>query len=209
MQPEWVAAVRDKKGSSWMGRIRKLAVTVLTLAQCAYISDDPGRKLAVALSGRENDGMASYSPHSLRGASSPSLPHPAAQGMAEESLAENQLAPGIRLTKREKGKAGFLQYGVEVSILKKSAAGGRLRVGWGDRDRDRDTDREMLDLHGWELVGSGVRAGQPQTTTSSFCDSFRWGLRKLSPSPAHKGFVAGLGDIEPAKIKSLKHGYRQ
>ena len=71
-------------------------VTVLPLAQCAYILDDPERKLAVALSGRENDRMTSYSPHSLGGASSPSLPLPnilQPQGMAEESLAENQLVP--------------------------------------------------------------------------------------------------------------------
>jgi len=50
-----VATVRTKRAQAGWERIRKIMVTVLTLAQCAYILDDPERKLAVALSGREND----------------------------------------------------------------------------------------------------------------------------------------------------------
>lgn len=47
---------------------------------------------------------------------------------------------------------------LEVSIFKEDAAGEDWieGVGWETgTERQRDTDREMLDLHGWELVGSG------------------------------------------------------
>ena len=69
--------------------------------------------------------MTSYSPHSLGGASSPSLPLPhilQPQGMAEESLAENQLVPEAGLQTGERGKAGFLQDGAEESRFKEDAA---------------------------------------------------------------------------------------
>lgn len=118
-------------------------VTVLPLAQCAYILDDPERKLAVALSGRENDRMTSYSPHSLGGASSPSLPLPnilQPQGMAEESLAENQLVPEAGLQTGKGARRASSRMELKRADLKKTLPG--KIEGWGGKQGQRDGDTD-------------------------------------------------------------------
>ena len=103
--------------------------------------------------------MTSYSPHSLGGASSPSLPLPhilQPQGMAEESLAENQLVPEAGLQTGKGARRASSRMELKRADLKKTLPG--KIEGWGGKQgqRDGDTDRGTLDLHGWGLVGSGV-----------------------------------------------------
>ena len=122
--------------------------------------------------------MTSYSPHSLCGASSPSLPLPhilQPQGMAEESLAENQLVPEAGLQTGKGARRASSRMELKRADLKKTLPG--KIEGWGGRrgQRDGDTDggvrparlgacgqwggkhrQGTLDLHGWGLMGSGV-----------------------------------------------------
>ena len=96
--------------------------------------------------------MTSYSPHSLGGASSPSLPLPhilQPQGMAEESLAENQLVPEAGLQTGKGARRASSRMELKRADLKKTLPG--KIEGWGGKPR-----QGALDLHGWELVGSGV-----------------------------------------------------
>ena len=115
--------------------------------------------------------MTSYSPHSLCGASSPSLPLPHTlqpQGMAEESLAENQLVPEAGLQTGKGARRASSRTELKRADLKKTLPG--KIEGWGGKQgqRDGDTDRGTLDLHGWELVGSGVGIGRPEPPPHHF-----------------------------------------
>lgn len=141
--------------------------------------------------------MTSYSPHSLCGASSPSLPLPhilQPQGMAEESLAENQLVPEAGLQTGKEARRASSRMELKRADLKKTLPG--KIEGWGGKQgqRDGDTDRETLDLHGWELVGSGLGTGQPEPPPHHFVIPPD-GPQEVIPMASSQGFVAGQNPV--------------
>lgn len=139
--------------------------------------------------------MTSYSPHSLCGASSPSLPLPhilQPQGMAEESLAENQLVPEAGLQTGKEARRASSRMELKRADLKKTLPG-KIERGWWETGTERRRHRQG-DVRPARLGACGQWVGNGAArTTTSFCDSSRW----ASGSYPHGQLTGFCGRTKP------------